>query len=235
MEVFPVEPPFPRGTDAIPASTTSSELNELLLRGLEELGASISEDQADQLVELARLLSRWSLRIRLTGHRDAKAILRRLVLDAASMEAMLPSFDSLADLGSGAGFPGLVVAILRPTCRVLLVESRAKHLFFQRDVLRKLALENVSLRRGRIERLSPQPQAAVIAQAVAPPQQALQWMLPWALPNGLLIIPGGPTPPEPNPSTSLSASLSERQILHYRVPLQGPNRTLWLARKRLTA
>jgi 16S rRNA (guanine527-N7)-methyltransferase len=219
--------PVSRGTPIIRASDFDPDLRETLERGLEEIRCGVSEEQAEKLVRFASLVSAWAERVRLTGHRGAEEVLRRLVLESAALDSALPRFGSLADLGSGAGFPGIPIAILRPSCAVVLVESREKQHFFQRAAVRTLELENVRLLRGRAEQLEPDPQAAVVAQAMGPPQRVVEWMVPWAQPSGWLILPGGERPPE----LRTPRDVREPRILRYRVPLRGPRRTVWLARR----
>ena len=76
-----------------------------------------SPGQLDALLTLASLLAKWSQRLNLTAHRALDAIVRRLLLEAAALAAQIPIVASLADIGSGAGFPGLPIAVLRPECR----------------------------------------------------------------------------------------------------------------------
>jgi len=207
---------------------------ELLQRGLEELGTEASAEQRERLLTFAELLAEWAGRINLTGHRDAEAIVRRLVLDCAALWAALPPAcqpTTLVDLGSGAGLPGLPLAVLAPDLRVVLVEARLKRHHFQREIRRALRLENVSLRHGRIEDLEPEPGELVVAQALAQPARALAWMLPWAAPGGWLAIPGSETAPEPARADSLAGKVREARTLRYRVPLGGAERTLWLSRR----
>ena len=195
--------------------------------GLSELGLTPSNEAVDRLADLAHLLEWWGTRINLSGHRSADAIVRRLILDAAALAIHLPEFLSLNDLGSGAGFPGLPIAILRPQAEVLLVESRSRRQHFQRAVVRELGLGRVSTLRGRIEEVAPRPADIAIAQAVGRPERVVEWMRAWAREGGWLAIPGGETPPQIPPHPDVE----DVRVVDYRVPLGGPNRTLWLGRR----
>jgi 16S rRNA (guanine527-N7)-methyltransferase len=135
----------------------------------------------------------------------------------------------LVDLGSGAGFPGLPIGVLRPECGLLLVEAREKRHHFQRAAVRELELGNVEMVWGRAEQIEVRPRAAVIAQAVAEPSRALRWMLPWVEVGGWLALPGGERPPE----ISAEPSLVPERVVAYTVPCGGPRRTLWLGRRAL--
>jgi 16S rRNA (guanine527-N7)-methyltransferase len=200
------------------------ESSSLLARGLAELGLEATALQRDALLDLARLVERWGARMNLTGHRDLIEIVKGLVLGSAALVAQLPEIESLADLGSGAGFPGLPMAILRPRCRVTLVEARLKRHHFQRAAVRALGLGNATPILGRAEELEPAPHAAAVAQAVSRPDAALELMIPWIAPGGLGILPGGPEPPR-----VAHPRASEVRLVRYRVPCGGPERSLWLA------
>jgi 16S rRNA (guanine527-N7)-methyltransferase len=198
-------------------------------RRLLEAGLTgVSPAQAGSLFSLACFLERWSGRMNLTGHRSLEAIIERLILDAVALEQVLPEFGSLADLGSGAGLPGLPIAILRPQCQVTLVESRERRHHFQRAAVREIGIPNARPLHGRAEQLEAKPHAAVIAQALARPERALAWMVRWARSGGLLLIPGGKTPCQ----MSELREVSYETCLRYRAPGQTSDRTVWVARRR---
>jgi 16S rRNA G527 N7-methylase RsmG len=187
---------------------------QTLQRGLDALGLETTAAQAEALYAFSSLLSEWSQRMNLTGHRTLEAIVDRLVLEACALASALPALASLADLGSGAGIPGIPVAILRGDCRVTLVESRERRHHFQRAVVRELGLSNVEPLLGRAEQLEPRP------------GWAMAWMLPWAEPGGLLLLPlAAETPPPEHPEVMPEPSRS------YQAP-GGPERSLWIGRKR---
>jgi 16S rRNA (guanine527-N7)-methyltransferase len=202
--------------------------HRLLIEGFDELPLVVTTHQLNTLLEFAQLLGHWSKRINLTGHQTVSEIIRRLILDAAALTAQLPEIRSLADIGSGAGFPGLPIAILRADCRVTLVESRERRHHFQRQAIRQLGLDNVRAKLGRAEALEPSLHAAAIAQAVARPADALPLLLPWVETDGLLFFPGS-TPRPPIPENDLRARFGT--CATYKVPLGGAERTLWSARK----
>ncbi len=205
---------------------TGEQARAVLAQGLAELGLEVAEDRVEALLRLAEMVERWGRRINLSGHRTVEGVVRRLVLEAAALMVEAPEFGSLVDLGSGAGFPGLPIAILRPRVRVTLVEARLRRHHFQRAATRELGLGNVRLLRGRAEELAPQAHAAVVAQAMAHPAQAVAWMLPWAEPGGLLLLPGSESAPEVG-----GGDFRVETIRRYRLPCGGPERTLWIGRR----
>ena len=204
-------------------------MHEVLERGLAELELEASPAQLAGLSALAQRVATWGERINLTGHRGELAVVRRLVLDAVALLRAAPDFESLADLGSGAGFPGLPIAILRPEIEITLVEARQRRHHFQRAICRELGLSNVEAIRGRAEELPAKQHGAVVAQAVGPADRVLAWMLPWAAPDGWLMIPGGEHPP----ALKTTRGVRNVELRSYQVPESGPERTLWLARRSL--
>lgn len=203
----------------------------VLHAGLEEL--ALDPGLAAPLATLCELLAKWGARMNLTGHRTPEGMAQRLVLDALALGAALPlgAPESVADLGSGAGFPGLPLAIRWPGCRVTLVDARERRHHFQRAAIRTLDLPHVTPRRGRLEELTPEPHAVVVAQALAQADQAVAWMLPWVAPGGWIALPRSAEAPPLSPPPGLEAP----RTVAYRVPLGGPERIVWLARRPVDA
>jgi len=200
----------------------------LVERSLEELGFPRDPGQLQQLTDLVSVLSHWAQRINLTGHRDPLEMTARLVLDAAALCAVVPelaSLTSLADLGSGAGFPGLPIAILNPHLDVYLVDSRLKRNHFQREARRRVHAPRVHPVLGRSDEVEAVPCDAVIAQAMTQPEKAFELMIPWVKPGGLVLLPASSGTDEPTTPPEV-ASLERRS---YVVPTTGIRRLLWVA------
>jgi 16S rRNA (guanine527-N7)-methyltransferase len=192
---------------------------------LSQLGLELAPSQREQLLGLSELVESWNQRFNLTGHRTRSEILVRLILDALALSRCIPTTPgSVADLGSGAGFPGLPLAIVWPASEIRLVEARERRTHFQRTAIRQLGLKNAHALRGRIEELAPEPADLVVAQAVAPPSEILTAMIPWLGPGGRAVIPGAETPPAPAPHPEVRFL----EIRRYQTPCSGPRRTLWI-------
>jgi 16S rRNA (guanine527-N7)-methyltransferase len=203
------------------------ELRGVLQRGLEELGLRTDPGSLDRWQKLAVLLERWSERINLTGHRGGIAIAERLLLEAAALIQVLPAAGSVVDLGSGAGIPGIPLAICRPDCGVRLIESRERRHHFQRAAIRELDLDNATPLLGRAEVLEVQPSQGVIAQAIAQPEQAIDWMRRWMAPRGWIALATVPSAA----GRLRHPDLVQEQVLRYAAP-RGPERAVWIARGR---
>jgi 16S rRNA (guanine527-N7)-methyltransferase len=215
--------------DGEPREQIEFAVFSLIDQGLVELAAEADPEQISQLTRLVMLLSEWAGRISLTGHRDPFEMAGRLVLDAAALSKTLPELDSasnLADLGSGVGFPGLPIAILRPDLEVVLVESRLKRHHLQREVRRQLALAHVIPVLGRSDEVEIRPADIVVAQAMTQPGQAFELMRPWARPGGLVVLPASEDAERP----TLPAGCEDLSLREYQVPTTGRARKLWVAR-----
>lgn len=207
----------------------------LLEQGLRELGFPGEVQAAARLAALSELVCDWGRQINLSGHRTPEAVATHLVLDAVALSAALPPFDSLADLGSGAGFPGLPIAILYPEVEVCLVEARMKRHHFQRAAVRALSITNALPIHGRVEAVVPRASQVAIAQAMGPAASVLDTIRPWARHDGWLAVPASPgsTPPsletEQNERVrpAMSSTAPALQEVTYVVP-GGRLRKLWL-------
>jgi 16S rRNA (guanine527-N7)-methyltransferase len=126
----------------------------------------------------------------LIGPREAPRIWDRHLLNCAAMVEMIPSGASVVDVGSGAGLPGIVLAVARPDLTVVLVEPLARRTAFLAEVVPALGLDcSVTVLRGRAEELgdSLSPADVVTARAVAPLDRLAGWCLPLAAPGGRLL------------------------------------------------
>ena len=201
-----------------------------LARGFEPLAIDPTEGQLRQLSELVALLSHWGTRINLTGHREPLEMAGRLILDAAALSSAVPEIraaGSLADLGTGAGFPGLPLAILHPGVEIHLVDSRKKRNHFQREVRRRLELGNAHPMLGRVEEIDHPLVDVVIAQAMAEPNRALELMAPWSSQTGSLILPASEQAIPPRPPEDWSTP----ELREYTVPLVRTERRIWVIRR----
>lgn len=210
-------------------SQAKLRVQEILARGVVQLEFSAAEQTVSKLVQLTEILFAWSKKINLTGHSTPEKIASRLILDALALGMALPEFRSLADLGSGAGFPGLPLAVLFPSREFVLVEARERRVHFQRYLIRELGLKNVSSLRGRAEEIPPQPCDLVIAQAMANFAQVVEWMKPWCKPGGYLAVPCSPEQAEILETTDLP-DVKQIELRTYRVPIAEIERKVWLAK-----
>ena len=135
----------------------------------------------------ADLLATVGVERGLLGPREAPRLWERHLLNSAGLADLLDPGWSVVDLGSGAGLPGVVLAIVRPDLRVTLVEPLLRRANFLDEVRTALALPTVTVRRARAEELAGELEVdAVVARAVAPLDRLAGWALPLVRPDGLL-------------------------------------------------
>jgi len=121
-----------------------------ILRELEGASFGLTEEQMEALEDHLRMLLKWNWRMNLTGLKGVEAIVRRHYAESLYLGQLLPPGGiSVADVGSGAGFPGFPIAVLRPEARVALLESNARKAVFLREACRSAA--NVRVVEGRAE------------------------------------------------------------------------------------
>lgn len=145
-----------------------------------------------QAEKYAYLLATEGVTRGLIGPRETERLWERHLLNCAVVDELLPSRGELVDIGSGAGLPGLVLAMLRPSLRVILVESMLRRCVFLEECTDRLKLENVQVVRGRAEELAGKIQAdTATARAVAPMERLAGWAEGLLRPGGeLLAIKG---------------------------------------------
>ena len=121
-----------------------------LQAGLAELGLAPGADACERLLDYVELLARWNAAYNLTAVREPGEMITRHLLDSLAV-AKLVRGDSLADLGTGAGLPGIPLAILAPERQHTLIDSNGKKVRFLREAVRALALTNVRVEQSRVE------------------------------------------------------------------------------------
>jgi len=128
----------------------------------------------------------------LIGPREVPRLWDRHLLNCAVLGDAIPSGATVCDVGSGAGLPGLVLAIARPDLKVTLVEPLLRRTTFLQEVVDALALETVEVVRGRAEALHGDRTFDVVtSRAVAPLGRLLEWSMPLVAPTGSLIAMKG--------------------------------------------
>jgi 16S rRNA (guanine527-N7)-methyltransferase len=137
------------------------------------------------------LLDRWREAMNLVGPGPVGPHF----IDSAGAVDGLAAEGRWADLGSGAGFPGIALAARHPKARVLLVESRHKRVVFLRNVLQAAGLQNAQVFHGRVEDLEPGFDG-VISRAFRPPEDYLEDAARLLVSGGRAVVLSGNEPPE---------------------------------------
>jgi 16S rRNA (guanine527-N7)-methyltransferase len=130
--------------------TNRASLYARLQTGIAELGLAPALAAYERLLDYLELLVRWNAAYNLTAVRDPDAMIERHLLDSLAVAPFVRG-DSLADLGSGAGLPGIPLAILEPARQHVLIDSNGKKTRFLREAVRTLELTNVRVEQARVE------------------------------------------------------------------------------------
>jgi 16S rRNA (guanine527-N7)-methyltransferase len=155
----------------------------ILADGARALGLDLSSKQIDQLLQLLDELERWNRAFNLTSIDGRAARITHHLLDSLSLHAHL-SGTKVADVGTGAGFPGLPLAIASPERRFTLIDSNNKKVRFVGHATRTLGLPNVTATHERVESMKlDEPFDNVVARAFAPLPQLLEKVAPLCGPN----------------------------------------------------
>lgn len=133
----------------------AADLEDVLRDGLVALGHRPNTSQLERFARYLRLLEKWNHAFNLTAVRDPEDMVVRHVLDSVAAAPFL-SGGSILDVGTGAGLPGIPLAIMAPAQRFTLLDSVGKKVRFLRHVLGELALENCAVVHSRVEAYQPE-------------------------------------------------------------------------------
>lgn len=163
---------------------TTTDLTEI-----PEVGRSLFHvEQLPLITQYASLLATEGVVRGLIGPREVPRLWDRHILNCALMADLLAPQSTLADIGSGAGLPGLVLAIARPDVQVTLIEPLLRRTTFLTEVVEELDLDNVEVFRGRADELHGKRMFdAVTSRAVAPLPRLLTWSMPLVGQSGSLL------------------------------------------------
>lgn len=145
-------------------------------------------------VAYADLLARQATLRGLIGPREVPRLWERHLLNCAVVSDLVPPGATVCDLGSGAGLPGIPLALRRPDVQVTLLEPLLRRTRFLDEAVAALDLRNVQVRRGRAEELAGAASFAVVtSRAVAPLDRLARWSLPLTTSGGLVLAMKGST------------------------------------------
>jgi 16S rRNA (guanine527-N7)-methyltransferase len=171
-------------------------VGQILRSGGDELGIRLSSEQCARLERYISLVVSWRSRLNLTGAGTPEGATRVLVLDALPCIAYLPPRGTIVDLGTGAGTPGVPIAVACPEARVILVEASRRKAGFLEVVLRELGLGNADLLHTRAEVLGHEAahrerHDGVTARALAQLPVLAELALPLLRIGGVAVFPKG--------------------------------------------
>jgi 16S rRNA (guanine527-N7)-methyltransferase len=187
-----------------------------LVEGARQLQVELDDGAAQALLRLLDELQRWNRAYNLTAIDDRAQMLTHHLLDSLSVARFVQG-STLMDVGTGAGFPGLPLALIAPRRRCVLIDSNGKKQRFVAHAARTLGLANVEALHARAEEVRPtQPFDTVVARACAALPQLLEWVAPLCGPHTRVLAMKGKVP-----ETEIAAVAAPWRIETV-VPLQVP-------------
>jgi 16S rRNA (guanine527-N7)-methyltransferase len=176
----------------------------------------------------------------LIGPREAERLWERHLLNSAAVGELVPDQATVVDVGSGAGLPGIPLALARPDVRVTLLEAMLRRTEFLREVIDEIGLD-VEIVRGRAEERSVRERVgqvdAAVSRAVAPLDKLTRWCLPLLRPGGeLLAIKGERATDEVAQHRRVMASLGaiDARVVQCGVEYLDPPATVVVARRKMS-
>lgn len=161
---------------------------ELLRQGIMELGLDLDDSQHLRLLNYLQLIQKWNQAFNLVGVSDSHRLTTKHLLDCLSVAPYIDQGPVL-DVGSGAGLPGIPLAIAHPDISFVLLDSNGKKTRFMRQTVIELQLDNVAVIQSRIQdHVAPARYFMVLSRAFAPLQAALKLLAEQCAPGGKVGI-----------------------------------------------
>ena len=177
--------------------TDELNLEALLIKGAEEFGLKLDEQQVKQLLDYKDLLKEWNQKINLTAIEDDREVIIKHYIDSMSIAPYLKNGKhTLIDVGTGAGFPGIPMKIAYNNLKVTLLDSLEKRVRFLNEVINNLKLTGIDALHGRAEDFGSNQKFRErfdisVARAVASLPVLLEYCLPFVKVGGMFIAMKG--------------------------------------------
>ncbi len=170
----------------------SQEWKTFLIRNALVGGIRITPPEADRMADHAIELMRWNKKINLTAITNPHDIAVKHFIDSITVVSQIPEKASVLDIGTGGGFPGIPIKVMRPNAYITLVDSSRKKVSFLKNVIRRLQLKAIEAHHCRIELCTPaihfqRPFDVIVCRALAPLEQFIHIALPFLSENGVII------------------------------------------------
>ena len=164
-----------------------------MLRGKAlDYGITLSQHHLDLFYLYIKELIEWNRRINLTGLSESGRIIDELFLDSLIPAPFIPSKGRMLDVGSGAGFPGIVIKVYYPEIQTHLIEANSKKTSFLKQIIRLLKLNEIKVINDRIEKnnnnLYHEGYQIITSRAMAGLDKIIKWCAPSLSSDGILVL-----------------------------------------------
>lgn len=206
---------------------------EVFKEEVEKLGISLTDEELNQLALFYQLLLSWNEKMNLTRITNQEEVYLKHFYDSLTLykEIKLETVDTLCDVGSGAGFPGIVLKIVFPNLDITLIDSLQKRVNYLNEIIKELKLSNIRAIHTRCEdyaRVNREKYEVVTARAVANLKVLSELCLPLVKENGYFIAMKGKATEELDEAKAMIGTLGGKieHINEFSLPLEESNRTL---------
>ena len=205
---------------------------EKFIEELLKLNIQINDIQLEKLEKYYEILERENKLYNLTAITEKESVFLKHFYDSLTIVKIIDLNDeSLCDLGTGAGFPGMVLKIIFPNLKVTLIDATLKKCNFLEKVIKELNLENIKVINARVEeyaKIEREKYDIVTARAVAPLKHLLEYGIPLLKVNGTFIAMKGNINDELNGIENYENKLKIKQNkrIDFQLPIESSNRTL---------
>ncbi len=203
-----------------------------LRAGLKQLQLELNDQQVGQLLDYLKLIAKWTKVYNLTAVRDPAEMMTHHLLDSLASVAPLQkqlAHGKLLDVGSGAGLPGVVIAICCPAITVTCVDTVAKKATFIKQAALELKLPNLAGLHARVENID-QSFDVICSRAFASLPDFTQWSAKALAPNGVWMAMKGKHPADE--LAALPAAIDVFHVEHLQVPgLDAERCIVWMREK----
>lgn len=174
----------------------TKEWGDIVVEGAQCFGILIDSEQLGLLRDHASELVKWNRKINLTTITDSKEMALKHYVDAIAVLKWLPLSCNLIDIGTGGGFPGIPIGIIRPELSITLIDASRKKINFLKDVIRRFKLENMTAHQIRVEDMRHQLSNSMcfdvgVSRAFSSLSDFIRLTLPLLKPEGRLIAMKG--------------------------------------------
>ncbi len=212
----------------------SSQWLELVVQGADQVGLAITSEHAAQFAQHAVTLLEWNRKINLTAIVEPRQVAIKHFLDAIAPLAHIPPKGQLLDIGTGGGFPGIPLKILRPEQPMTLIDGSRKKINFVKHIIRQLGLQKIEALQTRAEDLGHKEThqgryAVIVCRALADLATIARTAGPLLCPDGRIVIYQGPAEHHHSVLTNYNGHKGfsfKVESISYGLPILGDRRTL---------
>ncbi len=205
-------------------------VRDILAEGARELGIDLTDTELSLFMLYLDQLKLWSAKINLTAVKTDRDIVIKHFIDSIVPAEYIEENAALLDIGSGGGFPGVPLKIVRPDLQVTLLESSGKKVSFLKDLIRKLGLSGLNALAARAEDAqNAVPRHSfdcVITRAVGSVPYVLELSLPYVKKEGMIVLMRGRTGAEDFEGSELEGKLELMEDRRMTLPYDSMERRL---------